>query len=94
MTELMEAVDDVSEEAEERRLLRVAAALYYSNRVLKIRQVDLVEITGYTRETIRRHVEDERIRLGEIDPTPRYLEVQRRKAAKKAALEELRAHRR
>lgn len=85
MTELLEAVADVGDEAEERRLLRVARALYYSNRVLKVRQVDLARSTGYTRETIRRHVEDERIRRGEIDPTPRYLAVQRRKAAKKAA---------
>lgn len=79
MTELDEALADVSKGAEERRILRVAGALYLMNRVHKVRQVDLVERTGYTRETIRRHVEDERIRRGEIQPTQRYLDAQARK---------------
>ncbi len=85
MTELLEAVADRSDEAGERRTLRVAAALYEANRVHKVPQAALVRMTGYTRETIRRHVEDERIRRGEIDPTKRYLEAQKRAAAKRAA---------
>src|ERR1700749_1810597 len=79
MTELDEAVADVSKGAEEKRLLRIAAALYTANRVHKVRQVALVGRTGYTRETIRRHIEDERIRRGEIPPTQRYLDAQARK---------------
>jgi hypothetical protein len=75
MTELQEAVADRSDEAEERRLLRVAEALYVASRVLKVRQRDLIAETGYSRETIRRHVEDERIRRREIPPTKRYLDA-------------------
>jgi len=79
MTELLEAVADISEDAKEQRLLRVAAALYEAAVIHGVRQRDLVAQTGYTRETIRRHVEDERIRRGEIDPTPRYLREQARR---------------
>ena len=85
MTELLEAVADRSDEAEAKRLLRVAAALYVANRIHKVRQKDLVEETGYTRETIRRHIEDERIRRGEIPPTKRYLEAQQKRAAPRAS---------
>lgn len=76
MTELMEAVADVRAQPE--RVARVAAALYVANRIRKVRQNELVKRTGLTRETIRRHVEDERIRRGEIAPTKRYLEAQKR----------------
>ena len=75
MTELDEAVADRSDEADERRLLRVAEALYVASRIHKERQRDLIKRTGYSRETIRRHVEDERIRRREIDPTERYLKA-------------------
>jgi hypothetical protein len=77
MTELLEAVADVRAQPE--RVAKVAAALYEAAVVQKIRQRDLVRETGLTRETIRRHVEDERIRRGEIDPTPRYLRDQARR---------------
>lgn len=80
MTELDAAVADVSRKAEWDRLDRVAKALYVANRVHGVRQRDLVKRTGYTRETIRRHIEDERIRRGEILPTKRYLEAQERRA--------------
>lgn len=83
MTELLEAVADRSGDAEERRLLRVAAALYEAAKAGE-KQVDLVRATGYTRETIRRHIEDERIRRGEIAPTKRYLEAQRRAGQRRA----------
>ena len=79
MTELDEAIADVGEERREQRQRRIAAALYQANRVVKVKQAELVTRTGFTRETIRRHVEDERIRRGEIDPTPRYLREQERK---------------
>ena len=78
MTELLEAVADVGDDAEGKRLLRVAAALYEAMNAGE-RQRDLVIKTGYTRETIRRHVEDERIRRGEIPPTQRYLKAQEKK---------------
>jgi predicted transcriptional regulator len=84
MTELLEAIADVGTDAKEQRLLRVAAALYQANRVFGVKQTVLVVRTGYTRETIRRHVEDERIRRGEIDPTPRYLKEQERRARRAA----------
>ncbi|HMG64492.1 MAG TPA: hypothetical protein VK599_16235, partial [Streptosporangiaceae bacterium] len=74
MTELDQAVADRSPEAEDKRLFRLQDALYGA--VKKHRQVDLVKRTGLTRETIRRHVEDARIRRGEIAPTPRYLREQ------------------
>jgi predicted transcriptional regulator len=75
MTELDEAVADVRREPE--RLARMAAALYLASR--KYKQVDIVKRTGLTRETVRRHVEDEKIRRGEIDPTRRYLREQARR---------------
>jgi hypothetical protein len=76
MTELLEAVADVK--AQPDRVLRVAAALYEAS-VAGVRQRDLVAETGLTRETIRRHVEDEKIRRGIIPPTRRYLDEQDRK---------------
>jgi hypothetical protein len=82
MTELQEAVADRAGEAEERRLLRVAEALYVASWVLKVKQRDLIKETGYSRETIRRHVEDERIRRGEIEPTERYLKAQEKRAGR------------
>jgi predicted transcriptional regulator len=78
MTELDEAVADVRREPD--RIARLAAALYLASK--KRKQVDLVKRTGLTRETIRRHVEDEKIRRGEIDPTPRYLKEQEKRAAR------------
>lgn len=80
MTELLEAVGDVGRNAKEQRLLRVAAALYEAQQIQRVSQTELVRATGYTRETIRRHVEDERIRRGEIPPTKRYLEALERKS--------------
>lgn len=77
MTELLEAAADASREAREKRTLRLAAALYEADK-LGEKQRDLVKLTGLTRETIRRHVEDEKIRRGEIDPTQRYLRAQKR----------------
>jgi hypothetical protein len=74
MTELAEAIADRRPEAEDERLFRLQDALY--DAIKKHRQVELVKFTGLTRETIRRHVEDARIRRGEIDPTPRYLREQ------------------
>ena len=73
MTELDEALADV--QAQQRRIARLAAALYVASQ--NHRQNELVKRTGLTRETIRRHVEDERIRRGEIPPTPRYLRAQK-----------------
>lgn len=73
MTELQDAVYDRSDEAETRRILRLAEALYVANKIHHVRQKDLVEQTGYTRETIRRHIEDEMIRRRLIPPTERYL---------------------
>jgi predicted transcriptional regulator len=76
MTELAEALADV--QAQSKRLARLAAALYEADKAGK-RQRELVTATGLTRETIRRHVEDERIRRGEIDPTPRYIKAQQKR---------------
>lgn len=70
MQELAQAVEDIRQQ--DQRLLRFAAALYQADKA-GIRQVDMVRATGYTREQIRRHIEDEKIRRGEIAPTPRYL---------------------
>lgn len=75
MTELVKAVEDVK--AQPDRIARLAAALYEASKTT--RQRDLIAATGLTRETIRRHVEDEKIRRGEIDPTPRYLAARARK---------------
>ena len=83
LKELDEAIADVRPDADERRRLRVASALYVANRVAKIAQAELVRRYGLNRDTIRRHVEDERIRRNEIDPTPRYLAEQARKTAPK-----------
>ncbi len=80
MTELLEAVADASNEARAVRTLRLAAALYEADKIKDVKQKDLVEKTGLTRETIRRHSEDEKIRRGDIAPTPRYLAAQRRAA--------------
>ena len=76
MTELLDAVADVN--AQPKRIARLAAALYQAQK--GHRQRDLVAETGLTRETIRRHVEDEKIRRGEIPPTERYLKAQQRAA--------------
>lgn len=83
MQELKEAVEDLR--AQDQRLRRFAAALYAADKE-GIKQVDLVALTGYTREQIRRHVEDERIRRGEIPPTPRYLKNLERAEARKSRL--------
>ena len=79
MTELLEAVADASREAREQRVLRMAAALYEAD-LQGVKQVELVKETGLTRETIRRHIEDEKIRRGLIPPTERYLRAKRRAA--------------
>ena len=78
MTELDEAVADRSAEADLRRARRAGSALIDALDQLAVKQVDLVQRTGYARETIRRLVEDERIRRGEIPPTERYLRAQKR----------------
>lgn len=70
MQELKEAIEDLRRQDE--RLRRVAAALYTAAKS-GAKQVDLVAVSGYNREQVRRHVEDEKIRRGEIPPTPRYL---------------------
>ena len=77
MTELLEAVADVKAQPE--RLARVAAALYEAS-AAGVRQRQLVTQTGYTREHIRRLIEDEKIRRGDIEPTPRYLREQERRS--------------
>ena len=82
MTELLAALADTGPTAEEQRALRVAAAFYETWKATRHKwgwQADLVRDTGVSRETIRRHIEDERIRRGEIDPTPRYLREQERR---------------
>lgn len=86
MTELLAALADTSPDAEELRSRRIAAAFYEASRANQQRgwQAELVRETGLTRETIRRYVEDERIRRGEIPPTPRYLKAQAALARKKA----------
>lgn len=80
MQELREAVADV--QAEPQRRARLRAALYMATKAGEP-QKNLVAITGYKREHVRRLVEDERIERGEIPPTKRYLEAQER--AKKRA---------
>jgi predicted transcriptional regulator len=84
MTELAEAVADV--QAQPQRVARLAAALYEADKAGK-KQSILVRTTGLTRETIRRHVEDEKIRRGEIPPTPRYLKAQEQAAKRRASRE-------
>ena len=78
MDELMDAIADLRAQPE--RLLRVSAAFYTASKA-GIRQRDLVAQTGYNREHIRRLIEDERIRRGEIAPTRRYLAAQERASA-------------
>lgn len=87
MTELLAALADTSPEAEEQRSFRIAAGFYEAWQANQKRgwQRELVETTGLTRETIRRYIEDERIRRGEIPPTKRYLAEQERKAKRRAA---------
>jgi hypothetical protein len=88
LTEVLAALADTSPEADERRDLRAAAALYQLAKQGKRGwQADLVRQTGISRETIRRHVEDERIRRGEIPPTERYLKAQAAQARKRARRE-------
>lgn len=86
MTELLAALADASPEAEEQRSRRLAAAFYEAAKADQKRgwQAELVRETGLTRETIRRYIEDERIRRGEIAPTPRYLKAQARKKARES----------
>jgi len=87
MTELLAALADTSPDAEELRSLRIAAAFYAAMKASNGKrgwQADLVRETGLTRETIRRHIEDERIRRGEIPPTRRYLADQERKARRRS----------
>lgn len=75
MTEVREAVADVRSQPQ--RLARLGAALYEAMQS-GARQKDLVTETGYTRESVRRLVEDEKIRRGLIAPTKRYLREQAR----------------
>lgn len=90
MTELLDALADTSPEAEEKRSLRIAAAFYETWLATRHKwgwQADLVRKTGVSRETIRCAIEDERIRRGEIEPTPRYLAEQERIRKRRAARE-------
>ena len=89
MTELLAALADTSAEAEEQRALRIAAGFYEAWQANQSYgwQKRLAARTGLTRETIRRNIEDERIRRGEIPPTPRYLAEQERAARRRAARE-------
>ena len=81
MTELREALSETSAEADDRRALRIAAAFYEAWQADREWgwQKRLAQHSGLSRETIRRHIEDERIRRGEINPTPRYLAEQERR---------------
>ena len=69
--------------------VRIAAAFYEAAKADQEWgwQKRLAGRTGLSRETIRRHIEDEKIRRGEIDPTPRYLAEQERAARRRAARE-------
>ena len=89
MTELLDALADTSPDAEEKRTLRIAAGFYEAAMADQEWgwQKRLASKTGLSRETIRRHIEDERIRRGEIDPTPRYLAEQKRIAKRRATRE-------
>lgn len=78
MQELQEAVDDAIK-SEPRRRARLRAALCDATKA-GIPQKDLVTLTGFNREHVRRLVEDERIERGEIPPTPRYLAAQKKRA--------------
>ena len=89
MTELLAALADTSPEAEEQRALRIAAGFYVAWKADQSYgwQKRLAARTGVSRETIRRNIEDERIRRGEIPPTPRYLAEQEKRAKQRAARE-------
>lgn len=83
MQELKESIADLR--AQDQRLRRVAAALYAADKA-GVRQVELVAATGYNREQVRRHIEDEKIRREEIPPTARYLRnLERAKGARPTA---------
>jgi ribosomal protein S7 len=82
LNELTTALADAGPEGEEKRLQRVGAAFYEAIRVQGCKQADLARRYEVSRETIRRHVEDERIRRGEIPPTERYLKAQARRRAR------------
>lgn len=87
MTELLSALADTSTDAETRRLSRIAGALYEASKLDQEWgwQKRLADKTGLSRETIRRHIEDEKIRRGIIPPTKRYLAEQERIAKRHAA---------
>jgi hypothetical protein len=89
LTELLDALADTSPDAEEQRNRRIAAAFYEAAKADQEWgwQKRLASKTGLSRETIRRHIEDERIRREEIPPTPRYLAEQERAAKRRAARE-------
>jgi len=74
MTEVLEAMA-----ARDEQRLRFAAALFEAQELHGVKQSELVRQTGYTRETIRRYVEDEKIRRGLMSPTPRYVAEQERR---------------
>jgi hypothetical protein len=80
MTELLAALADTSADAEEQRNRRIAAAFYDAAQADQAWgwQKRLADKTGLSRETIRRHIEDEKIRRGIIPPTKRYLAEQER----------------
>jgi hypothetical protein len=77
MTAVTEAFADL--QAQPERHLRLRAALYEA-KLAGVRQRDLVAQTGYSREHIRRLIEDERISRGEIEPTARYVRERDRRA--------------
>jgi hypothetical protein len=89
MTELLAALADTSLDAEEQRARRIAAAFYAAWQADQSYgwQKRLAARTGVSRETVRRNIEDERIRRGEIGPTPRYLAEQEKRARQRAARE-------
>lgn len=89
MTELLDALADTSPDADTRRTLRIAAGFYEAWKADQARgwQARLVRKTGVSRETIRKHIEDERIRRGEIPPTLRYLAEQEERRQRAAARE-------
>ena len=82
MQELKEAVDDAIK-GESARRARLRAALYTAIES-GIPQKDLVALTGYNREHVRRLVEDERIERGEIPPTTRYLAAHEKRTRSRA----------
>ena len=86
MTELLAALADTSAEAEEQRALRIAAGFYAAWQADHSYgwQKRLTARTGVSRETVRRNIEDERIRRGEIKPTPRYLAEQEKRGRQRA----------